>query len=1207
MQVSAFGHASRLLQVALIAGVYLIAGRLSLALAIPPGYATAVWPPSGIALAAILLWGRPVWPGIWIGAALVNISVEASPVTAALIASGNTLEALAGGALIRRYVGVPSRFERSEDVVRFIVLGALGPAIAATVALVPLALGHSLSVAEVLRNWWTWWQGDVAGIVLVTPLILSWSVRDADAWPLDRKLEAAALAVLLLVAAVALVAVRSPFFAPFSLAFISLPFIIWAAFRFGQREVTAVTTVVSAVAIWYTLARADLPEPLPVNEVLLTLLTFISMVVATGLTLVTLVGERARAAGRARSPSGAPERPAEERAPRLAPVPRQPELERAALDTGKPPASLSALILEDDPADAELMVRELTAAGYRVESRRVDTRSGYAAALDTPPDIVLADYSVAQFGALDALALLQTRKLDIPLVVVTGSLSDEAAAECIKRGAVDYLLKDRLARLPEAVRLALAQKRLRIDQALAARALRNSERLKGAIIKSALDCVITMDARGCIVEFNPAAESTFGFRRGDVLGKPVADCIIPENMRGAHRQGFRRLLATGESTILGKRLELSAIRADGTEFPVELSVSATGSWDQPLFTAYLRDISDRRAAEEKIARLNRVHAMLSGVNGLIVRARDRSQLFEQSCRIAVDQGQFGMAWIGAFDARTLDVAPVAWAGLGAHEIVLAGGRGTARGDAPEGRGLLGRAIREKRPVFSNDMRAEASADGDRLAQAIAHGYRSLIVLPLMVDGAVDAVMGLCAVEPDFFNEEELKLLTELAGDISFALEHIAKGEKLNYLAYFDALTGLPNRSLHHERLSHHLRLAAQRGAKVTLFLGCVKRFRSINESFGRHAGDALLRDLAARLRIAWPDRDNVARLGADVFAAIVSDSGAEADVARVVEKALSDALSVPFTVGGEPLTISMAAGLAVFPADGADADALLRNAEAALKNAKKTAEPYSFYQPAMNAAVAQNLLLENKLRRALDSRQFVLHYQPKVDLATGRLCGLEALIRWNDPETGLVPPMRFIPLLEETGLILEVGRWAIHQALEDHRRWTALALKPPRIAVNVSPVQLHRKEFVSVVRRALAESGGEEHGLDLEVTENLIMTAIESNIEKLREIRSMGVGIAIDDFGTGYSSLAYLAKLPVNSLKIDRSFIVTMNESAESMSIVSTIVSLAHSLKLNVVAEGVDTEEQRAALRSLECDQMQGYLFSRPLPAEEITALLRED
>jgi EAL domain-containing protein (putative c-di-GMP-specific phosphodiesterase class I) len=256
----------------------------------------------------------------------------------------------------------------------------------------------------------------------------------------------------------------------------------------------------------------------------------------------------------------------------------------------------------------------------------------------------------------------------------------------------------------------------------------------------------------------------------------------------------------------------------------------------------------------------------------------------------------------------------------------------------------------------------------------------------------------------------------------------------------------------------------------------------------------------------------------------------------------------------------------------------------------------------MNAAVAETLLLENKLRQALETEQFVLHYQPKVDLLTGALSGFEALIRWNDPETGLVPPLKFIPLLEDTGLILEVGRWAMRKALRDYQEWHEQGLRPPRIAVNVSPIQLRQKDFVSVVREVVA--GSALQGLNLEITESLLMEDTEENIEKLRAIRAMDIDIAIDDFGTGYSSLRYLAKLPVNALKIDRSFIITMADNPDSMSIVSTIISLAHSLNLKVIAEGVESEEQRKFLKLLKCDEIQGYLVSKPVPAENIPSML---
>jgi len=401
-----------------------------------------------------------------------------------------------------------------------------------------------------------------------------------------------------------------------------------------------------------------------------------------------------------------------------------------------------------------------------------------------------------------------------------------------------------------------------------------------------------------------------------------------------------------------------------------------------------------------------------------------------------------------------------------------------------------------------------------------------------------------------------------------------------------------------------LDLAREKKTKVALLLGNVNRFRFINESLGRHAGDALLREFAARAKKVWPDPENVARISADSFGGIVADVNDETEIAHLAAQLLTDALKLPFRIGDKDLAIAMAAGIAMFPTDGSDADALFRNAEAALKRAKTSGEPYLFYRPEMNARVAETLQLENKLRRALDREEFVLHYQPKVDLATGKVCGLEALIRWNDPESGLVPPVKFIPLLEETGMILEAGRWAMRKAVADYRGWCARGLQPPRIAVNVSPVQLRQKDFVEVVREAIVGAKAEAHGLDLEITESLIMEDIDGNIEKLRAVRDMGVNIAIDDFGTGYSSLRYLAKLPVNAVKIDRSFIITMASDSDSMTIVSTIISLAHSLNLKVIAEGVDAEDQRKLLTLLRCDEMQGYLFSRPVPASDLEALL---
>ncbi len=615
------------------------------------------------------------------------------------------------------------------------------------------------------------------------------------------------------------------------------------------------------------------------------------------------------------------------------------------------------------------------------------------------------------------------------------------------------------------------------------------------------------------------------------------------------------------------------------------------------------EIAERKRAEEKVKRLNRMYAVLSGINTTIIRVRDRQELFEEACRIAVEHGQFEMAWIGVLDPKTLEVSPAASAGIDVSELPTE--KVSVRGDVPEGQGETGRAIREKRPVFSNNIALEPGIGGERRKAALRRGLHSIAALPLLVGEEVVGNLTLFAKEPDFFNEEELLLLTQLAGDISFALDHIEKEERLNYLAYYDITTGLPNRALFHDRLNQHLLAASENNSTVALLGVDLEQFRVINETLGRQAGDALLKQVAERLRGAGLDANYLAHTGAGCFAVVLDNLQKETDVAHILERRINDPLRRPFVVEGTELRISARAGIALFPADGADADSLLRNAAAALEKAKLSGDKYLFYTPEINARVAENLSLENKLRQAVEKEEFVLHYQPKVELEKRAIVGVEALIRWQSPELGLVPPFKFIPLLEETGMILEVGAWVLRRAVLDHRHWMEMGLAAPRIAVNVSMIQLRQRDFIDDLRAVIGEDG-RASGIDLEITESLIMDNVQDNITKLQTIREMGIGIAIDDFGTGYSSLAYLAKLPVQTLKIDRAFIITMLKDPNAMLLVQTMISLAHSLRLKVVAEGVDEEEQAKMLHLLRCDEMQGYLFSKPVPAEQIERLLRE-
>ena len=739
------------------------------------------------------------------------------------------------------------------------------------------------------------------------------------------------------------------------------------------------------------------------------------------------------------------------------------------------------------------------------------------------------------------------------------------------------------------------------DRDRAQASVRESEERFRTLWETTTDAVLILGSDNVIRYANPAVQQVFGYAPGELAGQPLA-LLQPERLRQAHQHGMARYVATGKKKLDWRAVEAFALRRDGSEFPVEIAFSAPMLNGEQVFVGFLRDITVRRVAEDSVRRLNRVYAVLSGINSLIIRVHSRQELFDEACQIAVDRGGFESAQIALLDQTTFDVTPVASAGHDAE--VFRNLKSTVREAARKGQGTYGRAIRERRPAVINDLLDQPDEGSERRREAIKRGYRSVISLPLIVEGTATGVLSILSKERNFFNEATIQLLSELAGDISFAMEVIGKEEKLNYLAYYDALTGLPNRALLLERLMPNIEGAKQTDSQIALVLIDVQRFRSINETLGRHVGDALLDELARRLKSVWPDADNLARISADCFAGIVTDVGDVAEIAHLLVGPVAAALREPFVLENSELSIAVSGGVAMFPVDGLTGDTLLSNAEAALKKAKNAGDRYLFYQPAMNATAAHSLMLESKLRRALEKEQFVLHYQPKIDLLSGHLSGLEALMRWENPESGLELPGNLIPVLEETGLINELGLWALRRAMTDYGKWSSAGLRPPRIAVNVSAIQLARKDFVSEVQDVLREAGDDGTGLEIEITESMLMVDIKSSTDKLRAIRDMGVSITIDDFGTGHSSLAYLAKLPINALKIDRTFINGMIDDPQNMTIVATIISLSHALNLKVVAEGVESQEQVQSLRRLKCDEMQGYVISRPLPPDQLATML---
>ena len=713
------------------------------------------------------------------------------------------------------------------------------------------------------------------------------------------------------------------------------------------------------------------------------------------------------------------------------------------------------------------------------------------------------------------------------------------------------------------------------------------------------DAVVLIDRTTLrYVDVNQTLCDMLGYARQEIIGMTPIDLFSAD--RATLERDYEAIIADGNCPA--SRIEGEYRRKDGTRLPVETRRRALQTKDGWIIVATARDITGRKEAEERIARLNRVYAVLSGINSAIVRIRNREELFAEACRVAVEHGRMKSAWMGVVDLETQEVKLMASHGADESFVASLRGRNSMRVDASGDTGIVARAVTGKKAVVSNDVTSDARV---KLRQElIALGINSLAVLPMVLDGETVAVLTLHAAEAGFFDDQEMKLLQDLAGDIAFAMGHIGQREKLDFLAYYDALTGFANRTLFTERLGQYMHFAGQAGDKFALVVADVERLRNVNDSLGRQAGDALLKALAGRLSHG-ADRNELARISADNFAIVLQGVKGRSAVTRRFERMWQDCFGVPFEIEGGELRIAGRAGVALFPNDGIDAETLIRNAEAALRRAKRTGERQVFHTAEMTERTAEKLTLENRLRQALEKDEFVLYYQPKVDLETRRIVGVEALIRWQNPELGLVPPGQFIPLMEETGIILEAGAWALSRAVQDHKRWLELGLPAPRVAVNVSAVQLRKKDYLATLTEAL-QRGATPPGIDLEITESLVMDDIQGNIEKLREVRKLGVSIAVDDFGTGYSSLAYLARLPVQTLKIDRSFIITMLAEPDIMTLVSTIISLAHSLRLKVVAEGVDAEDQAKILRLLRCDEMQGYLFSRPVPFDDISALLRK-
>jgi diguanylate cyclase (GGDEF)-like protein/PAS domain S-box-containing protein len=734
-------------------------------------------------------------------------------------------------------------------------------------------------------------------------------------------------------------------------------------------------------------------------------------------------------------------------------------------------------------------------------------------------------------------------------------------------------------------------------------ALRQLEMKYRAVTESASDAIVSADARGRIVSWNRGGQAMFGYEESDVLGEPLT-VLMPERYRDAHERGMGRFLLTNEPRVIGTgSVEVHAQRKDGTEFPVELSLSHWAEGEGQFFTGILRDITERKRAEEALAREAGFVKLLQQVSVASNETSSGREALEVGMRLIAEHTGWPVGHIYLLDGERNCLSP---SNIWIHPD---GDRLTAFRDATtaspfrSGSGLPGRVLATGQPSWISDVATDDNFP--RRAAALDSGLAAAFAFPVMVGADVTAVLEFFTSEPLEPDETLCEVMGQIGTQLGRVMEREIAQERLTHHALHDPLTGLPNRTLLFDRLEVAL-AQRSRGGVAVVFVD-LDHFKLVNDSLGHDAGDNLLCAAATRLRALLRPGDTVARFGGDEFV-LLAESVLDGRDAEGLAERISGALAEPFDLSGQEVFVTASIGIAVSGDPECDAQSLLRDADAAMYRAKADGRArHEVFDSVMRAGAVRRLAIVNDLHRALERDQFVLHFQPQIDLVTNTLVGVEALVRWVHPDRGLVPPLEFIPVAEDTGLINDLGRWVLRAACEQGRQWLDQFPDNPRfvMSVNLSGRQLNSTRVVDEVAAALRDFDFPPELLVLEITETVLMNDTAATIRILGALKDLGVRLAIDDFGTGYSSLTYLQRFPIDILKIDKSFIDGLGGAdVEESAVARTIVALAKSLRLETVAEGVERSEHVRELQTLKCDIAQGYFFARPLDAGALTALM---